>query len=42
MDTNKIFRSVREAAFSIGVNQSSLSEALSRGAKCKSIEWRYV
>ena len=42
LDTNEIFRSVRAAAFSVGVNQSSLCEALLRGVKCKNIEWRYV
>ena len=42
LDTKEIFRSVRAAAFSIGVNQSSLSESLSRGARCKNIEWRYI
>ena len=42
VDTGVVFRSVRMAAKSIGVNQSSLCEALMRGVKCKNIEWRYV
>ena len=42
VDTKEVFRSVRAAAMSIGVNQSSLYEALLKGVKCKNIEWRYV
>lgn len=42
LDTKEVFRSIRNAAFSIGVTPSSLGEAVLKGKKCKNIEWRYL